>query len=142
MTANISKHPICISNLFHPLLDSDYLLTFYDGDLEDILWAFQTFHKITLKDFFKLLPLAEANDWQGVSAIAHKLKPNFKLVGLTEWYDDLYHLELADYNNADICLKSYQVITLLEEKMKATYIPILKVEINRIDQILNQVQET
>lgn len=113
---------------FHPLFDHDFLMDFFENNLEEISWAFQTFYNMTLSDFFQLLPNAYNNNWQRVKELAHQLKSNFKLVGLNSLYSDLHDIEMNIEGDENNYTKELNRILILDEKMRLQYIPIIKQE--------------
>lgn len=120
-----------------PFLDRNYLLTFYESDLEDILWAMETFSQVTIKDFHHLLPLALDNRWTEMKELAHRLKPNFKLVGFSKVYHALLALEMEQYSSICTTQKLQQVralyITVFQD-----YLPLLSIEMSHLRFCLQQ----
>ena len=120
---------------FHPLLDGDFLLEFYEADIEEIAWALTTFYNFTLKDFFKILPLAKEQDWVGVRNLSHRLKPNFKSVGLIIFYEKLAQLELTDYTETNLLENNLLKVRSLDEDMRILYLPVIELEIKRLSSL-------
>lgn len=121
---------------FHPSINHSFLLDFYEGDLEDIVWSMNTFCQITLKDFYKLLPIAQAHRWKEVKALAHRLKPNFKLAGLTTIYDELFSVEHKSYTDDYKKQETIQTLTSLDRQMRIVYAPLLQQEIEKLHNFL------
>lgn len=81
---------------FNSRLDTAYLNDFYRGDLEQAALMFEVFLNITARSFTDMLALADDGDWAEVQRLAHKMKPTFELVGLTDLASQLSDIEYAD----------------------------------------------
>lgn len=87
--------------IYHPSLDVDYLYDFHGNDWEQALFSFELFLDFTVKDVFKLNTLLRKQEMKAVPAIVHKIRPGFKMVGLSSFdvfFDNLKHekFEFAD----------------------------------------------
>jgi len=76
-------------------LDRQYLDTFYGDDLERASIMFGIFLKTVRPEVEKLRNFYELKDAEGIMDVAHRIKPNFAMVGLTEDTDKLNEIELA-----------------------------------------------
>ncbi|RMD72685.1 MAG: response regulator, partial [Bacteroidetes bacterium] len=120
---------------FNEALDTNYLEFFYEGDLDYAADIFETFLDVTLPEFRKLRPLAQQADWTAFRKLAHKLKPNFLMVGLSHLSARLEKLE-------DIQPDAQTPATILGqldqlEKEVNEYIPVLTSELERMKQTLD-----
>jgi CheY-like chemotaxis protein/HPt (histidine-containing phosphotransfer) domain-containing protein len=78
---------------FDKRLDVAFMNDFYEGDLEHACEMFDIFLKDSLKDLNKLSPALKATNWQLMASLAHKLKPTFAMVGLTQITQYVENLE-------------------------------------------------
>jgi PAS domain S-box-containing protein len=62
----------------------EFLGDFYEGDLERAKVMFEIFLKTVDKDMESFKTSAEQQDWKTAGEIAHRIKPNFAMVGLLE----------------------------------------------------------
>jgi|GEM_PF-1019910 len=69
---------------FNADLDVPFLNYFYRGDIEQAAHLFDIFLNVTAKEFNNLADLVRQKDWIAFRQLAHKMKPNFKMVGLTK----------------------------------------------------------
>jgi signal transduction histidine kinase/DNA-binding response OmpR family regulator len=65
-------------------LDIAFLDDFYQGDTDRAEMMFSIFLKVMDKEVAILLELMKDQNWKAFGAQAHKIKPNFAMVGLTE----------------------------------------------------------
>ena len=80
---------------FNSELDADYLDEFYQGDLQRAALMFDVFLKVIDGEMDKLEKHKEEQDWNGFSSQAHKIKPNFMMVGLREFSEKMKYFEGA-----------------------------------------------
>jgi signal transduction histidine kinase/DNA-binding response OmpR family regulator len=78
---------------FDKRLDVAFMNDFYEGDLEHAYEMFDIFLKDSLKDLNGLSPALKATNWQLMASLAHKLKPTFAMVGLTQITQYVENLE-------------------------------------------------
>jgi signal transduction histidine kinase/AmiR/NasT family two-component response regulator/HPt (histidine-containing phosphotransfer) domain-containing protein len=78
---------------FDKRLDVAFMNDFYEGDLEHACEMFDIFLNDSLKDLSKLSPALKATNWQLMASLAHKLKPTFAMVGLTQITQYVENLE-------------------------------------------------
>jgi CheY-like chemotaxis protein len=91
---------------FNPVLDHHYLETIYQDDLEYAYEMFDIFVESIPVELQKLLQYMRKSNHEGVQKLAHKLKPTFAMVGLTEIKDLFQEIENAT-KNKDISYLSY-----------------------------------
>jgi len=136
-SSNKAPENISVDDLtfeFHPSLNQSYLKEFYEGDLAYAADMFATFLEYSFLEFQSIRPLIDKKNYPKAKALAHKLKPSFAMVGLTEAEKDLAILE-------DICEKgdpkneSSENLTNLEHSL-AIFLPILKSELTRMQAFL------
>lgn len=65
-------------------LDAEYLSQFYGNDVARAAMMFQVFLQVIDGEIVVLQKHKTAEDWNAFSAQAHKIKPNFMMVGLAE----------------------------------------------------------
>ncbi len=69
---------------FNPELNGDYLDSLYADDLDRAQLMFKIFLKNINKEAEELKSMLAKEDWKALASLAHKLKPNFGMVGLEE----------------------------------------------------------
>lgn len=115
--------------LFDSRLNTQYLEFFYEGDMEYAEEMFELFLDHSIAQFQTLRPLIENGKWEAVHRTAHKLKPSFPLVGLTQVEKKMLAIEKIASTEPE---KSVLINILLEvESVLNEYIPILQSELNR-----------
>jgi len=65
-------------------LDAAYLRQFYGNDVKRAAMMFQVFLQVVDGEILALQKHKESEDWNAFSAQAHKITPNFMMVGLAE----------------------------------------------------------
>ena len=70
--------------LINKILDVSYLQKFYGGDHDHAADMFEIFLLHTVKEVPQLRLLIEEEDWEATRRLAHRIKPNFSMVGLTQ----------------------------------------------------------
>lgn len=70
--------------IYSEALDAGYLTQFYGNDVSRAAMMFQVFLQVIDGEVETLQKHKEAEDWSAFSAQAHKIKPNFMMVGLAE----------------------------------------------------------
>ncbi len=78
---------------FHPALDTVFLDGYYQGDIEQAAFCFDIFLNVTAREFPRLQSAGTDRNWRAVKRLAHKMKPNFRMVGLSELYRLLEKIE-------------------------------------------------
>lgn len=120
---------------FSSALDQSILEHLYGDDLHYAASIFEIFIEYSLPDFRHLQVAAENSAWEEIRQLAHKLKPTFPMVGLTNLEEKLQVIE----QNASQKM-SYNVIVKNLEEVAETlenYIPILQSEYYRMREYLS-----
>ncbi|MFY0686990.1 MAG: PAS domain S-box protein [Cyclobacteriaceae bacterium] len=81
------------SFVFSKQLDQSYLNLLYQNDLERAKLMFEIFLKVIGEEFAKFEELLKNEKWEEVGALAHKLKSNFQMVGLSDIAQELIRIE-------------------------------------------------
>ena len=117
--------------LYSDQLDVHKLIQLYGDDTEYALDMFDAFLEKMASEYPLLRRFLAQNDFVAFGKIAHKIKPAFPMVGLSEFEDWFQHLEdLARSDSAD----QNALVSLLvkiESELKAK-LPILKAEQERL----------
>ena len=121
--------------IHHEMLDASYLESFYEGDLQCMLEMFEVFieHVSSYRSNFGTA--IEAENWNEVSALAHKLKPIFAMVGLHHKQAIMIRLEKEGKLDSPDLVKikeGYQEFEDLVEEL----LPVLNEEVIRIKNFL------
>lgn len=83
---------------FSNQLDVAFLKEVYDGDMEYAADIFEIFLETFDEEYGKLKALIASQQCQDIRACAHKLKPTFSMVGLTDLTEHFKALETAASN--------------------------------------------
>lgn len=79
------------------ILDFSYLQKFYGGDHEHASDMFEIFLSHTVKEVPQLRVFIEQENWDATRRLAHRIKPNFSMVGLTQLEKKILAIEkMAD----------------------------------------------
>jgi len=117
-------------------LDGDYLRTFYEDDLDYAADMFDTFLEYTVAEFPNLKVAIDTGEMEEIRKAAHKIKPTFAMVGLTQLRDKLAQVESLASANSDIeLIKSIQVN--IEQKLNH-FIPILETDLRQMELFLKE----
>lgn len=117
------------------LLDAAHIESLYGDDYEYASEMFNIFIDHTKVEFKKFQSLIEQKDFEKIKDIAHKLKPNFSMVGLLLLRDKMAQLEVAaDEKNEQQILTLHQNIK--KELNKA--LPIIEQTAERFSQAESQ----
>jgi DNA-binding response OmpR family regulator len=115
-------------------LDSRHLITLYGSDIEHAYLIFETFLTESLPQFLDVFEALEHKKYSDIKLKAHRFKPAFSMVGLTEIEEQLTDLERNIFNY------SHDQITkiLREIKEKITnFKPIIEMEFEKLRSALN-----
>ncbi len=115
---------------FDEKLDISHLDYLYKGDLEYAAEMFEIFINYTMVEFLKIKPLFEEKDFLKLQRLAHKLKPNFSLVGLTSIEKDMLKLEKLAEEKGD----EKEIETLIDTICAAVnkYQPVIEQELDKM----------
>jgi PAS domain S-box-containing protein len=119
---------------FHPMLDHQQLLAFYEEDLEYAAEMFETFLSYSLQEFKKIDTLISKNTLTEAAKQTHKVKPAFHMVGLTSMAEELDLLEKMMRQFAPLSeIESVylQIVTATEN-----VVPILEKDLERMKEQL------
>lgn len=105
------------SNVFSDNLDQNYLNEFYQGDVERARVLFGLFLQVIDKEVMTLVKHFEEGDWNAFAKQAHKIKPNFAMVGLTDLSQIMKIYEGATYDES-VRQKINREIHNLSEKLE------------------------
>ncbi len=119
---------------FNEKLDVDTLEALYEDDLEYAADLFETFLDYTVEEFKPLKDLIQAKDWAATKSLAHKLKPTFSMVGLTQLETKMMAIEHQAIEQPD----PQKIATLHREVEEAltVYIPILSEDLEKMKKIM------
>jgi PAS domain S-box-containing protein len=115
---------------FNSLLDRERLIELYGEDKEYAAEMFHTFLNEVIPDFKQFDKLIEQQDWNGLGAHAHKLKPTLGMVGLSELEEQMHKIEklAKTKKNIDTLQSQWKDLWLNIEQN----IPILKDELQEL----------
>lgn len=115
------------------ILDRPYLEKFYGGDDSHAADMFDIFLNHTVHEVPQLRPLMEAKDWEKTRQLAHKIKPNFSMVGLTQLEKMMLNIEkMADQKeNVNKLLQTLDEVENVLEKA----VPVLEQELARMTRL-------
>lgn len=119
---------------FNEKLDVDTLEALYEDDLEYAADLFEIFLDYTVEEFKPLKGLIEAQDWPATKSLAHKLKPTFSMVGLTQLESKMMAIEHQVLKQPDP-----QTIAALHHEVEEAlieYIPILSDDLEKMKKIM------
>ena len=119
----------------HEMLDASYLESFYEGDLQCMLEMFEVFLNSISSYNENFGSAIEAENWNEVSAIAHKLKPIFAMVGLHHKQVIMISLEKEGKLDSPDLVKIKQGYQEFEDLVEEL-LPVLKEEVIRIKTFL------
>lgn len=119
---------------FSPALDSSYLFESYANDYVYALDMFETFTNSIPIEIVNLESAAEMNDYPTCRKIAHKIKPTFKMVGLSKLSEQCKSIEYKIDQNRNA--EAIQLIHKITPSMHSA-IQLIEQEIEKIKQYLN-----
>ena len=111
LSSNSVYLPLKANLNFHEIHD------LYGDDFKHVLEMFEIFLEIIPGELEKMNNLLETEDWNGMKQLAHKIKPNFKMVGLghiEKYASDLEHFD-EHLNRPDVHKINNQFNTLINE---------------------------
>lgn len=80
---------------FSDELDSEFLDSYYMGDFERAKLMFEIFLGNINSEIVQLEECLNHQDWSGLAELAHRIKPNFVMVGLSKQTDQMLEIETA-----------------------------------------------
>ena len=104
---------------FSDQLDIDFLKEVYEGDMEYAADIFEIFLDTFDEEYDKLKASIQSEDCLAIRAQAHKMKPTFSMVGLTDITEQFKALEsAADKDELSKALELHQHIdSTLKDKI-------------------------
>lgn len=136
--AEIAEEPLVepakADSFASPKLDTERLNDLYGDDHEYAFDMFDAFSENMREEYPKLHPLFEQKDWESLSKLAHKLKPVFPMVGLTELeadFQDLENMAKADSNELDV----EKIIQVIDSKLEIG-MPLVSAELERLRELV------
>jgi PAS domain S-box-containing protein len=116
-------------------IDKNYLSDYYGGDVNYSIEMFTLFFEKMEREYPLLRLHFEAKEWKAMSAIAHKLKPAFPMVGLPRiepYFSNLESLTKA----ANIDENEVEKVLLEIEGSVAFWLPLVKGELNHLKSLV------
>ena len=128
---NLNNNSSAGQNIFDERLNTTYLNNFYDGDIECAKEMFEIFIEHSLPEINNLRPFIESENWEAARRQAHKLKPAFPLVGLTQLQEKMLVIQKISSTepNKELLLKLMDEVEMILEE----YIPIVKQQLLRLN---------
>ncbi len=122
---------------FNQNLDRALLEELYAGDIEYAMTIFEIFLSHSLNELKELRTYLDLGDWTATAQLAHKLKPNFTMVGLPQLEQKMLEIEEMARNRRNV----KRVSELFEEveDMITTYRPIIDADLEKMRQIQKMV---
>ncbi len=122
--------------IFDSSLDSSYLDSIFDGDVDYAKEMFEIFFESTAIEFKEIEPYFENNDYGAAKSLVHKLKPSFHMVGLTRIGGLMDELErqLQDPDNNESSRLLFNKI----QEMYASAESVLKRDLERMQDFLTK----
>ena len=122
--------------IFDSSLDSSYLDSIFDGDVDYAKEMFEIFFESTAIEFKEIEPYFANNDYGAAKSLVHKLKPSFHMVGLTRIGGLMDELErqLHDPDNNESSRLLFNKI----QEMYASAESVLKRDLERMQDFLTK----
>ncbi|NND06001.1 MAG: PAS domain S-box protein [Saprospiraceae bacterium] len=122
---------------FNNILDVDFLKEVYDDDIEYAADIFDIFLNHSLQDIAQLSIYIENEDWDPLGDLAHKIKPTFSMVGLTNLETKMLQIEKSARNEKNI-EDIRAIYSEIDEILQQT-IPVLEEELRKMREKLKVV---
>ncbi len=145
LTENFHNDPFCRAPLvvtlttdftFNPRLDTVMIASLYGDDYSYTCEMFKTFLKVIVPDLSKFKEYWAASDWEMLGRFAHKVKPTFSMVGLTDFEKLIFDIETLAKNEPEN-LKLNALLKQLDAILPEA-IEIVKADFEKISSFLNQ----
>jgi CheY-like chemotaxis protein len=114
---------------FDKRLNALHLKELYGNDTEHAAMMFETFLEESVLQWHGIWTLWETNNLMGIKEKAHRLKPAFSMVGLTQVESKLKDLERSIFAYSQAKLK--EILTTIDNVI-ADFTPILENELERL----------
>lgn len=114
-------------------LDTDYLDSYYQGNVSDAAFMYDVFLNCTVQKFYKFIEFANSKNFMESGRLAHQMVPTFMLVGLTNIASQLKEVERS-------VKQSSCFLSLLQKIVRnfTEFIPIVLHQKVEIDAFLSQ----
>lgn len=121
--------------IFNKELDSVCLQKIYGGDLRAAKLMFSMFLEVTANEFLQLYDRLTSKEYLTIKQKIHKIKPNFKLVGLTYYFQQLASIEsiLEEAIENENWIHTFECLGHL---FQTKHLPILKNEVVRMTRFI------
>ena len=120
---------------FNSQLDRHVLNEVYGGDLEYAAEIFEMVLTYSVEEIRNLKTAIDREDWTAASRTAHKLKPNFSMVGLTDLEEKMYQIEKEAETNPQVIRRLFEEITSALD----IYFPIIEDDLQKIKNLIKLV---
>lgn len=121
--------------VFNEVFDEKLLQKFYGNNVDEAYLIFSMFLDTTAKEFHQLIEQIATVDFQVIKSKLHKMQPNFRLIGLSLFYEK-FSLSASLLNMPSLRLYSLENIEKLKDLFYTHYLPTIKDEILRIEYYL------
>ncbi len=116
-------------------IDKNYFSDYYGGDINYSIEMFTLFFEKMEKEYPLLRQQFEAKEWKAMSAIAHKLKPAFPMVGLPKIEPFFSNLE-SIIKTPKIDENEVEKVLLEIEGSVAFWLPLVNGELNHLKSLV------
>jgi len=93
---------------FNPVLDQEYMNSQYSSDLKFCVRLLELFKDNIPLELTQISEAAEMKDYESLAKLAHKIKPSFQMVGLTDMSNAFKDLEIKAKENDEESIKIYK----------------------------------
>jgi len=114
------------------LISSDYLMEYYDNDIEDALIMVEMFLNTSAKELSKLKPLYVDGKLEDLRQLVHKIKPTFMMVGLKKITENFKSFEKSIVDEE---LESIQEMVEHYHKQTAAISKTIETELVRLKRV-------
>ena len=136
LAVTVATPSVLLTNFaYNPRLDADMIAALYGDDYSYASEMFKTFLKVIVPDLPKLKEYWAASDWEMLGRLAHKVKPTFSMVGLTDIEKLISDIEKYAKNEPDN-LKLNALLKQLDAILPEA-IDIVKTDFEKMSFILN-----
>ncbi len=118
---------------YNKSLDSKMLKELYDEDYEYAADMFETFLDYVVPQFDELYTMLDSENREELKKIAHKIKPNFTMVGLPFMQDKMKAIEIGALEEPDFTKVRNQVQEV--GNLLKDYVSILSSDLEKLKQL-------
>jgi len=129
-TSSFSEDDTDLPFEFNKVLDVAHLDYLYKQDLNYASEMFKIFTSYTMREYAKFPKLFEEENLEGIYQLAHKIKPNFSLVGLTSLEKEL--LELENLAHAGTSIKELEALFIRIDEKVIIYKDLIEEELKKM----------